>query len=227
MRGGIYGPYARLVRRAVRLGLRGWSAGEEAAPPEGAVFVARHQNLAGPVRAVALLDREVRVWVLSVFFSRKECFDQYYGYTFTRRFGWPRPLAFCAAGLLALAIPPLMRSLGAIPVYRGSARVRETLRQSAAALGRGESVLICPDENYTTKDGETGAIYRGFLHLERLAGGHVPFVPLCSARHARRFVVGPALYFPGLAPFKEEQEGVARALSAALDRMRRDYDAAP
>ena len=227
MTGSIYGPYARLVRAVARFLLRGWTVTTEETPPAAAVFVARHQNLAGPILSAALLPREVRIWVLHVFFSRRECFAHYYHFTFTCRFHWPRPLAFCTAGLLSLVIPPLIASLNAIPVYRGSTRVAETLKASAKALAAGESVLICPDQDYTSTAGETGALYRGFLHLERQSvrsgGGHVPFVPLCCAASAHRFVVGCALLFPGNAPFKAEQSQVALALAQALDRMGAAY----
>lgn len=228
MNGGIYGPYARLVRWVVRLLLRGWTAEAECPSPVPAVFVVHHQNLAGPVLAAALLPRQVRIWVLDVFFSRRACFRQYYGYTFTRRFGWPKPLAWCTAGLLALLIPPLMRSLDAIPVHRGGRRIVETLDASAAALAQGESVLVCPDRDYASADDATGALYQGFLHLERRAAraGCAPaaYVPLCCARHTRRLVAGMPLRFPGKAPFKTEQAQLAAALGAALNELNRRYN---
>ena len=43
--------------------------------------------------ALALLPDEPRPWVLHVFLDRHECFSQYYGYTFRKRFGWPAPAA--------------------------------------------------------------------------------------------------------------------------------------
>ena len=47
--------------------------------------------------ALALLPDEPRPWVLHVFLDRHECFAQYYGYTFRKRFGWPAPAAWAAA----------------------------------------------------------------------------------------------------------------------------------
>lgn len=223
MSGGIYGPYARAVRWLVRRFLGRWQAAEQSCAPRPAAFVARHQDLAGPVLSVALLEREVRVWVLHVFFTRRDCFGQYYGYTFTKRFGWPKPLALCAAAVCALLVPPLLKSLDAIPVYRGSAKIAETLKLSAQALAQGESVLICPDRDYTDTSGKDADLYRGFLHLERHAAkagaGPVSFVPLCPDRERRRFSVGQALRFSGKAPFKAEQAEMALALAQTLDRM--------
>lgn len=223
MNGGIYGPYAHAVRWLVRLFLGCWQVTEAPPAPRPAAFVARHQDLAGPVLSVALLEREVRVWVLHVFFTRRDCFRQYYGYTFTERFRWPKPLALCAAAVCALLVPPLMKSLDAIPVYRGSARIVETLKLSAQALAQGESVLICPDRDYTDTSGRDADLYRGFLHLERHAAkvgaSPVSFVPLCPDRNRRRFTVGQALRFSGKAPFKAEQSEMAAILAGTLDRM--------
>ena len=42
-----------------------------------------------------------------------------------------------------------MRSMGAIPVHRGTARIGATFKESVAALQAGDSVLVFPDVDYT------------------------------------------------------------------------------
>ena len=96
----------------------------------------------------ALLPDEPRPWVLHVFLDRHECFAQYYGYTFRKRFGWPAPAAWAAAGVLSLTVPAVVRSFGAIPVYRSLKETRDMMEQSAQALLRGESIMLCPDVAY-------------------------------------------------------------------------------
>ena len=114
----IYGPLARFLRAGVRPFLHRWdtSGAQIAQPP--AVDVVHHRNMSGPVHTLALLPDEPRPWVLHVFLDRHECFAQYYGYTFRKRFGWPAPAAWAAAGVLSLTVPAVVRSFGAIPVYR-------------------------------------------------------------------------------------------------------------
>ena len=99
----IYGPLARFLRAGVRPFLHRWdtSGAQKAQPP--AVYVVHHRNMSGPVHTLALLPDEPRPWVLHVFLDRHECFAQYYGYTFRKRFGWPAPAAWAAAG----SSPPL------------------------------------------------------------------------------------------------------------------------
>ena len=135
----IYGPLARFLRAGVRPFLHRWdtSGAQKAQPP--AVYVVHHRNMSGPVHTLALLPDEPRPWVLHVFLDRHECFAQYYGYTFRKRFGWPAPAAWAAAGVLSLTVPAVVRSFGAIPVYRSLKETRDMMEQSAQALLRGES----------------------------------------------------------------------------------------
>ena len=122
-------------RPFIRLVVGRWSV--QAPPPEGpTVFVCSHGDMAGPLATQCWLPFPTRPWVLHVFLSREECRRQYRDYTFTQRFGLPRP----AAALLAWAVSgyasALVRSVGAIPVYRGSARLKETFRRTVEALHR-------------------------------------------------------------------------------------------
>ena len=94
--------------------------------------------------------------------------DRYYGYTFRKRFGWPAPAAWAAAGVLSLAVPAVVRSFGAIPVYRSLKETRDMMEQSAQALLHGESIMLCPDVAYDSAAPATGEIYKGFLQLEKL-----------------------------------------------------------
>ena len=75
-----------------------------------------------------------------------------------------------------------MRSMGAIPVHRGTARIGTTFKESVAALQAGDSILIFPDVDYTDGSEGIGEIYDGFLLLERFwrkaSARPLRFVPL-------------------------------------------------
>lgn len=73
-----------------------------------------------------------------------------------------------AARLSAFFAPKILRALNAIPVYRNGAQSMVTLRESVRALLGGDSILLFPDVNYTSENGEIGELYRGFLLLERM-----------------------------------------------------------
>lgn len=223
--GADFGLYAQVVRAGWRLMHPGWKV--EGTLPDGpAVLVIHHQNLFGPVCAEALLPESPHLWVLQPFTERKACFQQYRSYTFSVRFGWPPPAAVAAAGLLSLTIPPLMASIKAIPVYRDRREVLDTLDQSMRALSSGEKVLLCPDMDYADGTPALGALYTGFLHLEkqwfRQTGEHLSFVPLYGSKRRRRLVVGASLHFSGTQPFSLERSAIAAALQQEINRIGRD-----
>ena len=228
----IYGPLARFLRAGVRPFLHRWdtSGAQKAQPP--AVYVVHHRNMSGPVHTLALLPDEPRPWVLHVFLDRHECFVQYYGYTFRKRFGWPAPAAWAAAGVLSLAVPAVVRSFGAIPVYRSLKETRDMMEQSAQALLRGESIMLCPDVAYDSAAPATGEIYKGFLQLEKLyhagTGAHLRFVPVYCGK-TKRIVTGEPVCFSDGAPFRTQREEVAgrivdglNALAAACGELERE-----
>ena len=160
----MYSRAVRVLRALFRL--EGWRAQGKPAPAP-AVYVVHHQNMAGPIRAVAHLPLEGHIWALEVFCNAKTCFAQYYGYTFTKRFGMPKPLAFVCAKLVSGAVSGIVRGCGAIPVYRGRREIVETMRLSQQVLEKGENIILCPDVDYSSSAAEIGAVYEGFLHLEK------------------------------------------------------------
>ena len=207
-------------RPFIRLVVGRWSV--QAPPPEGpTVFVCSHGDMAGPLATQCWLPFPTRPWVLHVFLSREECRRQYRDYTFTQRFGLPRP----AAALLAWAVSgyasALVRSVGAIPVYRGSARLKETFRRTVEALQAGDPVIVFPDVDYTDRSGDMGEIYDGFLLIDRfwqrVSDTPLDFVPLRLDTAARRITAGEAVRFDRTAPRQGETVRVREALLRGLN----------
>lgn len=76
------------------------------------------------------LPIEVRTWIFQVFFDQEACYEQYMGYTFTKRFGLPKPIARLAALPVSHLVPVFFRSMRGIPVHRGSRQIIETFPQT-------------------------------------------------------------------------------------------------
>lgn len=222
---GSFTPLGRMARKAVRLTLPGWSWSGPEELPAPAVFLVHHQNLAGPIRAMALLPREPRLWVLAPFCDRRSCFEQYYDHTFTRRFGWPKAPAWAVSRLLSLLIPNLLAQFRVIPVWRGSMKLRDTLRMSTDALIQGQSILLCPDRDYASTSPEIGPLYDGFLALDRpyfrATGCHLPFIPLYCSASQKRLTAGTPLFFSGALPVQAEKAQLAQQLARAMNELGR------
>ena len=204
----------------VRLGIGRWSV--DAPPPEGpTVYVCSHGNLRGPLATLCWLPFAVRPWVLHVFTEKEACRAQYRDYTFSQRFGMPKAAASAAAWAVSGYVSALMRSLGAIPVYRGSARIRETFRESVDALLAGDSVLIFPDVDYTDESGDVGEVYEGFLLLERFwrraSDQLLKFVPLHMDANRKHITAGEAVCFDRSAQWKTEMKRVKEALREEMN----------
>lgn len=205
----------------VRLGIGRWEVCVK--PPEGpAVYVCSHGNLRGPLAALCWLPFPVMPWVLHVFTDRESCRAQYRDYTFSKRFGMPGPAASAAAWAVSGYVSALMRSLGAIPVYRGMAQIRETFRETIAALQAGDSVLIFPDVDYTNASGDVGEVYEGFLLLERFwrreSEAALQFVPLHLDLNGKRITAGNPVTFDRSRQWKPEMQRVKEALRAEMNR---------
>ncbi len=205
----------------VRLFIGHWTA-DVPARKKPAVYVCSHNNLLGPLAAMCWLPVDARPWTLHVFMERKVCEKQYREYTFSKRFGMPGALAAAAAWAAAGYVSALMRSMSAIPVYRGSVRIGATFKETVEALQAGESVLIFPDVDYTDDSGGIGEVYDGFLLLERFwrkkSEEPLDFVPLRLDAAARHMTEGRTVRFDRKAEWKTEMNRVREALRAEINR---------
>jgi hypothetical protein len=172
---------------------------------------------------MAWFDKPVHLWVLSVFYDRIECFRQYYRYTFTKRFGWPKLLSAIVSAPLSIFVPALMKSMDVIPVFRGSRNIVKTFSQSIGALLDGENLLISPDIEYANKNSNIGQMYDGFLYLEKYyvkkTGRHIPYIPLHIDWDRHCIVEGNPVYFAGCDDFKTGKTKVYERLRQEFSRL--------
>ncbi len=218
-----YGKFFRFCRRIFRLfSGKQTLKGEENIQPR-VIYVTHHQNLYGPMVAMAWFPAPLRIWALHVFLERGSCFRQFYLYTFTKRLNWGKNRAKLAAAIVAPLVTLLLKSGGAIPVFRGRRTIFDTIQLSVDALCRGESLLISPDVDYTDGAPEVKEIYLGFLNLEkyyhRKTGEHVIFIPLYCHQGRRTVHIGKAVSFRDGVPFGEERQKVAEEIKDQLNAM--------
>lgn len=189
-----------------------------------AVYVCRHLNLSGPYKICKSFNFNVHPMVLNCFFTFKDCHKQYSEFTFTQRSGkrgFKRLLGKISAFFAALFVPPFIRSMRSIPVYRGSTDSAITFRRCMKCLDAGENVVIYPDVEYDAQNSDNKSeIYSGFLFLERLyfkkTGEHLNFVVLNIDDERRTITEKGRVTFADGADFSEESEIVASEIHALL-----------
>jgi hypothetical protein len=195
----------------------------QAERPVPAVYLVHHQNTKGPLVTMAWLPFPLRPWVLGVFCSHRNCFRQYYDYTFTKRFGMSKVRAAILAFPLSYYIAALMHSMRAIPVFRESKSIVITFRSSIEALVKGESILISPDIEYDSTNPMIGEMYQGFFDLEKYyfkqTGQHLAFIPLHINAQEKCIYAGQAVYFQSDNHFKQEKSEAYQRLKDEFLRL--------
>ena len=216
-----YGKLFYFCRWAVRLFNKKYTvAGAFSSKP--AIIIGHHQNLKGAVRVMMWLNINVHIWMLWVFCDRQECYRQYYGYTFTQRYGWNKLAAGLAAGLSSRFIPKLAASMRVIPVYRKSLKdIGITVDESVKALCKNENLLIFPDVEYTSDADTMGDIYTGFIRLDRYyykkTGRHVDFVPIRVDTQGRQISFGKPSSIRDGERYTEAKKRISEELRSELN----------
>ena len=212
----IWGPAVTLVHRLARTFSKHYRA-NVLKRREGVVYVARHLNMHGPYTTLKWLGFEVRPMVLSAFNNEDECYRQYADYTFTERVGKKRSGFHLGAYLASRVVPPLVRSIGAIPVFRGDIKAVKTFRESIKALVDGDPIIVFPDVDYKI-EGESCEIYDGFLYLGELyrkrTGKSLSFIPLYIDDEENKIEEYPAI---SVDDFRRDSKAAKEYLECAIN----------
>ena len=218
-----YGFIFNLVQKVVQIVLPHYKFERPPIKGKPVVYISHHQNMIGPLSILAWIKYYVRTWVLSEFTEREATYQHYTEVTFSKRYGWPKGLAKLVAWPASYLVPWLVNSAAAIPVYRKSRRIVETMKISHEALMNGESILIFPDIDYSSESKKTSDIYQGFLHLEKRyfkeTKKHLTFVPLFSDSDHKIVRVGKEITFTGREKFIDEREKIADEITNELNRL--------
>lgn len=207
---GKRGLYFRIVRMILRPFWKRQVIIDESLFKDGLVLVGHHQSFYGPIISMMWLPDTVNIWVVSHLFAFKQCFNMFYNHTFKKTIKMPRIIALVMAGLCGLLIPPMIRSIGAIPVYRQSKKIVETFEISMDLLDKGQQILIFPDIEYYGRDNLIGDIHNGFAHLEKLYfrshGDHLGFVPIILDKANKVIRTSKPIYFNDHGIYEEERD---------------------
>lgn len=225
----FYGRFAKFLQKLFLFYKREWKV-EFKTPIEGpVVYLVHHQNLFGPIHSLCLLPQEVHIWSLNVFLDKDKCFDQFYNYTLTVRNKWAKAPAYVVAKILSGLIPKVLNSFKAIPVYRNASYL-VTIRKTMEVFKKDESILLCPDTDYTSKNAEIGDLYMGFLVVQKVYEERIqkvyqdkqdkslPFVPIYCSKKQKKMIVGEPIY-ADTTNFPENQEQTLQTLRNGINQL--------
>jgi 1-acyl-sn-glycerol-3-phosphate acyltransferase len=167
------------------------------------IFIANHEQSFGPVAAMASLPKPLLPWVAHQITDRRLC-PPYLEDDFVRpEVRLLPPLSTILARIIGRICVRIMHDIAAIPVYRQSRRIAETILQSVRRLEQGKRLLIFPEMpnqrwNDILCEFDTGfvAVAKTFFERTRTA---VCFIPVAVNRRMRSLRLGaPVIFDPTL-----------------------------
>ncbi len=198
---------------------RGFATG---LPPRGTpvVFIANHERSFGPLSAMSTLPRPLCPWVAREITDPETC-PAYIEKDFVvPEVGLRRPLSSLVAGVIGRICVGIMRDIHAIPVYKESKRIVETLDMSSRLLALGKRLLIFPEiPNRFLNDvicefdtGFAGVARVFFERTKRI----VNFLPVAVNRRTKSLLLGAPVPFNPLNSFKAERARLKEELERRI-----------
>jgi len=128
-----------------------------------AVFVANHAGVYGPVTIKLFFPIKTLPWVIHDIVDNHLCADYLKTNFFEKSLGWHPLISRPAACVVSKICVPLIKHIGAIPVYRMDRRIVHTIRLSVEALGNNHNLVIFIDDKVL----EANEFRRGFINIAR------------------------------------------------------------
>ena len=213
----IYGPFGRFARWLFRTFSRRYRCDFQM-PEEPVVFVCRHLDMHGPYTTLKWIPAELHPMIIHMYFDRKATVRHMTEYTFSARYGRKVRKFSLPAHVLSWVMPPLTRSLQAVPVYRDGLKSMTTIKRGLAYLRKGESLIIYPDIHYMDGYDKPSEIYEGFLYIGELyykkTGKMLSFVPLLIDDQNRHITAGQPV---SITNYRQERTAAAEHLKEQIN----------
>jgi len=218
-------PFFSLLKRIFRSGYpRHAVIGAEnvlKAPP--AVFICNHAQSYAPIVLELYFPFAFRPWVIHDMLRRELC-SGYLEEDFIRKeLGLRRPLSKWAASVLALPCIWAVKAAGAIPVFKGTKRIKETFDLSMDALRRGENLVIFPERPDSKFSEYIDNFQPGFVHLARLWYNEkneiLYFYPVYVDKNRKTISIGKPAVFSPENDYQNERERILTYLRGTINEL--------
>ncbi len=193
-------------------------------PSKPAVFVCNHARTFGPLAMMSRFElyKQSRPWVIGEICNAREI-PAYARKDFWCKEGkWYTSLYYKTVPYVACAIvPPIMKWIGAIPVYHDS-RVRKTISRSVEYLKRGDNIILFPEKpeefGKYSEDFMTGFVLMA-RQFEKKTGEKLDMYPVWLDKKSRQINVGTPVQSDKDLNAKEDAKIVADKLASISKSM--------
>lgn len=197
---------------------------EKIGTDEVSIFTCNHSGTLGPCAMTAWFDHPFKAWSISYIYDKKIAPNfMFHDFFFARSKTHKKFYRFLSK-LVAKLLPPLLLKEKPILVYRNSAKIFETFKESMNTLKEGKNLVIFPECPRRFSE-FVNEFYDGFVDVARFyykeTGKCINFYPVYIPPTIRKICVGkPIAYNPLINP-KEERKIIAQYLTKSIDGLGR------
>ena len=197
--------------------------GMENLPPEGAVIVANHTQMNGPIAGELYMPPNCYIWCAGQMMHLREVPAYAFADFWSQKPKWTHPFYKLLSFLIAPLSSCIFNNARTIAVYHDR-RIISTFRETVKKLADGKNILIFPekDEKYNNI---LYAFQENFVDVARLyakkTGQALLFVPMYIAPTLRKMYIGKPVAFDSEADISDERKRITAYLADEITAMAR------
>jgi len=198
---------------------------ENIEPGVPGIFISNHLGYFAPLKLFAFANFNYCPWVIADVTQRQLCKEYIKNDFVEPTLHWKYPLSDLTACVISPVCVSIMKHIQAIPVYRLSRRIAETVEQSILKLEQGENLLIFPESKDKPYNEYINMFLTGFVNVARIYyernNQAVNFYPVCVSKRTNRIVFGKKITIDSAQPFYAEKQRIVKELEDSITAMLR------
>ncbi|WP_274893213.1 hypothetical protein [Thermoanaerobacterium sp. R66] len=187
------------------------------------IFVSNHVGFFAPFIINLYVDMKFIPWVIHDITDKKLC-RKYINSDFTEpQLKLKPPLSYIVSSIIDPICISIMDYLNAIPVYKGSQKISETILLTLDRLKEGHNILIFPEDRNKKYNDVIDKFNTGFINVAKMYykeyGGLISFYPVCVNKSQNRIFIGKKIVYDPNISYKSEKERIANYLMESISKM--------
>lgn len=192
------------------------------------IFVSNHVGFFAPLIINLYSKKVFTPWVIHDITDSKLCKNYLNNYFVEPQLKLKPPLSHILSSAISPICVSIMDYLNAIPVYRESQKVIETIETTLNDLEKGENILIFPENGNKKYNSVIDEFNIGFINTAKIFykryGKRISFYPICVNKQKNKISVGRKIEYDPNISFKIERMYIARYLMSSITSMYYDND---
>ncbi len=187
------------------------------------IFVSNHVGFFAPLIINLYVDMKFIPWVIHDITDKKLC-RKYINSDFTEpQLKLRPPLSYIVSSIIDPICISIMEYLNAIPVYKGSQKISQTILLTLDRLKEGHNILIFPEDRNKKYNDVLDKFNTGFINVAKMYykeyGGLISFYPVYVNKSQNRIFIGKKIVYDPNTLYKNERERIANYLMESISKM--------